>query len=130
MKAMILVIGDHQVVRKALRERLELAFPAWSIIEAADEKTALALARDQRLRASVIDLGWPARGWLELARHLKAARPEAQLVVWTMHDGEHYRLDALAAGATAYVLKQETEDKLLAELRTILLAQNGDGSTG
>lgn len=123
MDETILVVGDHDVVRGALRERLEMAFARYQVIEAASSEQAVAMALSQSPCLIVIDIGPPAMEQLEIVRRLKAVLSSAQIVVWTVHDWENYRADALAAGAAAYVLKEETQDELLAVLAAMLATQ-------
>ncbi|NWG75180.1 MAG: response regulator transcription factor [Rubrivivax sp.] len=120
MEELILVVGDHEVVRGALRKRLEMAFPHYQVIEAAGSEEAIALVLSQSPRVVILDIGPPAAERLGMARHIKTIQPSVQIVVWTVHEWESYRADALAAGATAYVLKEETPDKLLSVLTALL----------
>ena len=78
MKEQILVIVDHDLVRKALRERLELAFPAYQILETDNSFDALSLAIRQPLCITIIDLGWAAaKVWFEVVRQIKSVQPAA-----------------------------------------------------
>jgi len=122
MEEAILLVGDHEAVRRALRKRLEMAFPRYQVIEAADEEAA-AMVLSQSPRLSIIDIGPPAPERLEVVRRIKTVQPSAQIVVWSIHDWENYRADALAAGATTYVLKEETQDELLSVLAAMLAAR-------
>jgi DNA-binding NarL/FixJ family response regulator len=123
MEEAILVIGDHAVVRSALCQRLEMAFPHHQILEAAGGDEAVATLLIQSPRVVIIDIGAQAMKQLEVARRIKAVQPSVQIMVWTIHDWENYRADALAAGATAYVLKEETQNELLTVLTTMLAAR-------
>jgi DNA-binding NarL/FixJ family response regulator len=120
MEETILIVGDHDAVRKALRERLKMVFPRFEIIEAAVAEEVMATVLHRSPGLVLMDIGPLATEWLEVARRIKAVRPFTQIVVWAMHDWESYRADALAAGATAYVLKEETQDQLLSVLAAIL----------
>ncbi|MEW5961628.1 MAG: response regulator [Chloroflexota bacterium] len=120
MDEVILVVGDHHAVRKALRERLEMAFPQYRVIEAAGRQAAEAVALKTLPYLVVVDIGPPAAERLEVIQRIKAVQPLAKIVVWSIHDWASYRADALAAGATAYVLKEDTQDKLLTVLAAML----------
>ena len=116
----ILVIGDHHPVRKALCERLEMAFPKYQVVEAAGSQEAEAVVLSASPFLIVVDIGPPAVERLEVIQRIKAVQPLAKIVVWSIHDWQSYQADALAAGATAYVLKEDTQDKLLTVLSTML----------
>jgi DNA-binding NarL/FixJ family response regulator len=120
MKEAILVIGDHHPVRKALCERLEMAFPKYQVIEAAGSQEAETVLLSASPYLVVVDIGPSAVERFEVVRRIKAIQPLAKIVVWSIHDWETYRADALAAGATAYVLKEDRQDKLLTVLSAML----------
>jgi DNA-binding NarL/FixJ family response regulator len=120
MDEVILVVGDHHAVRKALRERLEMAFPQYRVVEAAGSQEAEAVVLSVSPCLVVVDIGPPAVERLEVIRRIRAVQPLAKIVGWSIHDWQTYRADALAAGATAYVLKEDTQDKLLTVLSAML----------
>jgi two-component system invasion response regulator UvrY len=120
MDGIILVVGDHHVVRKALCERLEMAFPKYQVVEAAGSQEAEVVVLSTSPALIVVDIGPPAVERLKVIQRIKAVQPLAKIVVWSIHDWESYQADALAAGATAYVLKEETQDKLLTVLSAML----------
>jgi DNA-binding NarL/FixJ family response regulator len=120
MDEVILIIGDHQPVRKALCARLEMIFPKYKVIEAAGSREAEAVVLSSSPVLIVVDIGPPAVERLEVIQRIKAVQPLAKIVVWSIHDWQSYQADALAAGATAYVLKEETQDKLLTVLSAML----------
>jgi two-component system invasion response regulator UvrY len=120
MDEVILVVGDHHAVRKALRERLEMAFPQYRVVEVAGSQEAEAMVLSASPFLIVVDIGPPAVERLEVIQRIKAVQPLAKIVVWSIHDWESYQADALAAGATAYVLKEETQDKLMTVLSAML----------
>jgi DNA-binding NarL/FixJ family response regulator len=116
----ILVIGDHHPVRKALSERLRMAFPKYQVIETAGSQGAEAVVLSSLPALIVIDIGPPAIERLDVIQRIRAVQPLARIVVWSIHDWETYQADALAAGATAYVLKEDTQDRLLTVLSAML----------
>ncbi len=120
MGEVILVVGDHYAVRKALREWLEMTFPQYRVVEAVGSQEAEAVVLSVSPYLVVVDIGPPAVERLEVIQRIKAIQPLAKIVVWSIHDWETYRADALAAGATAYVLKEDTQDKLLTVLSAML----------
>jgi DNA-binding NarL/FixJ family response regulator len=66
-----------------------------------------------------MDLAMPRMNGLEVTRHLKARRPEVQIVIITVHDDEAYRRTALAAGAEAFLVKKTLGVDLWPTLRRI-----------
>ncbi len=120
MPATILIVEDHEDVRKAMRDWLEVEFPQCRVIEAASGEQAIALARSESPRLVVMDIRLPGINGIETARQIKAALPLAQIVMLTIHAGEIYRADARAAGASAYVTKQRMHSELVPTLAALL----------
>ena len=120
MDEVILVVGDHHAVRKALCERLDMAFPQYRVVEVAGSQESEAMVLSTSPFLIVVDIGPPAVERLEVIQRIKAVQPLAKIVVWSIHDWQSYQADALAAGATAYVLKEETQDRLLTVLSAML----------
>jgi two-component system invasion response regulator UvrY len=97
-----------------------MTFPKYQFIEAASSQEAEAVVRSSSPALIIVDIGPSAAEWFEVIQHIKAVQPLAKIVVWSIHDWESYQADALAAGATAYVLKEDTQDKLLTVLSAML----------
>lgn len=120
MPATILIIEDHDDVRRALRDWLALEFPRCRVIEAANGEEAIALARIESPCLAVIDIRLPGMNGIETARQIKVASPLAQIVMLTILEGDTYRADATAAGASAYVQKQKMHSELVPTLAALL----------
>jgi two-component system, NarL family, invasion response regulator UvrY len=108
----VLIVDDHPIVRAGLR-RLLAAEPSIDIREATDSKQALSLYREQRPTLVILDLNLPGLGGLEALGRLKAADPEARILVLSMHDDETHVTRALQAGAMGYVTKNTDPEELL-----------------
>ena len=106
MTATILIVEDHDAVRKSLRDWLGVEFPQCRAIEAASGEEAIALIRTESPRLVVMDISLPGMSGIEATRQIKAALPSAQVVMLTIHENDTYRADATAAGASAYVPKR------------------------
>jgi two-component system invasion response regulator UvrY len=107
----VLIVDDHPIVRAGLR-RLLAAEPNIEIREATDSKQALSLYREQRPTLVILDLNLPGLGGLEALGRLKAADPEARILVLSMYDDETHVTRALQAGATGYVTKNAPPEEL------------------
>jgi two-component system, NarL family, response regulator NreC len=123
----VLVADDHAVLRAGLRMLLE-AQPDMTVVGEA-ESAEQAETLDANLRPDVVlmDLTLPARSGvfntvpsgLEAIRHIKARRPEARVLVLTMHDDEGYLRAVLEAGGAGYVLKRAADTELLSAIRAV-----------
>jgi len=123
----VLIADDHAVLRAGLRLLLE-AQPDLTVVgeaETADQAVAL----DAQLQPDVVlmDLTLPAHpgdsdagpAGLEAIQRIKASRPEARVLVLTMHDDEGYLRAALQAGSVGYVLKRAADTELLSAIRAV-----------
>jgi DNA-binding NarL/FixJ family response regulator len=107
----VLIVDDHPIVRAGLR-RLLATEPGIEIREATDSRQALSLYREQRPTLVILDLNLPGLGGLEALGRLKAADPEARILVLSMHDDETHVTRALQAGAMGYVTKNAPPEEL------------------
>jgi DNA-binding NarL/FixJ family response regulator len=125
MPATILIVEDHDTVRRSLRDWLEVEFPQCRVIEAASGEEAIALIRIESPGLVVMDITLPGMSGIEATRQIKATSPSAQIVMLTVHEDDTYRADAIAVGASAYVPKRAMQTELIPTL-TALLANNHD----
>lgn len=70
----------------------------------------------------IIDIGLPGMSGVEAIRAGKSANPNTQYIVYTIHEMYDHVFDALAAGATGYLLKSTTKERIL---ESILIILNG-----
>ncbi|RYE03444.1 MAG: response regulator transcription factor [Sphingomonadales bacterium] len=119
-----LLIEDHTQTRAWLAGLLRDIFPGLQIVEAGslrESHAALAaLASDCGiLWLALIDLGLPDGSGLEILRKLAETMPAAKRVVTTTYGDDAYLLEAIAAGAQGYLLKEEEPERLAETLRRI-----------
>jgi len=100
-----------------------------SVIEGAPDfllsavESNVARGRDalDRTRPDVLitDLGLPDGSGLELIRHARSALPDTQILVITVFADETHVVDAIAAGASGYLLKDGTDDEIRRAIRDL-----------
>jgi two-component system, NarL family, invasion response regulator UvrY len=95
------------------------AEPDVEVRETADGREALSLYREQRPALVILDLNLPGLGGLEIIGRLKAADPEARILVLSMHDDETHVTRALQAGAMGYVTKNADPEELRAAIARV-----------
>ncbi len=83
------------------------------VAEAADGAEALELAREHRPDLAILDIAMPRLTGLQAARELSRTLPETRILVLTMYDNEQFFFEALAAGASGYVLKSVADQDLV-----------------
>lgn len=98
--------------------RLALEADIAVVGEATDGATAVDLA--DRLDPDVVlmDVNMPSMDGIEATRELASRAPRTAVVILTMHDDRVTRDSALAAGAVAFVAKQQMDDALVSAIRS------------
>jgi DNA-binding NarL/FixJ family response regulator len=71
----------------------------------------------------IVDISLPGKSGLELIKDIRVLRPEALILVVSMHDEALYAERVLRAGARGYIMKQEGGKKLMAAIRHVLSGQ-------
>ena len=103
----VLIVDDHSQLRRVMREFLQKAFPGCSFQEAADGAGALEACNAYQPRLVLMDIGLPDASGIELTVRLKLLYPGIEVIVVSHKRGEVYVQHALAAGARAYVCKDD-----------------------
>ena len=120
----ILIVDDHDAVRRGVRQLLE-AKPYYQVVgEAADGRTALTLAKETRPDIAILDYSVPELNGLDLSHALKREFPRIEILLYTMHDREEIIMDVLRAGVRGLVLKSDAEAELVRALNVLA----GDGT--
>ena len=88
--------------------------------EAGDGNGAIQLARDVKPDVFVMDLSMPAVSGFEAIRAIREVSPKSRIVVLTMHEDELYLLQALEAGASAYLVKGSSPSDLCTAIRAVV----------
>ena len=109
----IVLAEDHQIVRQGLVALLAANADLEVVGEAEDGLQAVQLVERLHPDALVLDLMMPGLNGVQVTRQTKQRSPETAVIILSMHANEAYVLDALAAGAMAYVLKRSTAADLV-----------------
>jgi two-component system, NarL family, response regulator NreC len=116
-KIRVLLADDHNLIRAGLRRVVESQEEFLVAGEAEDGRQAVAMAEQLKPDVVVMDIGMPNLNGIEAAHQIRAAQPETQIVMLSMHSDEAYVLRALKAGAKAYLLKDSAEADLARAIR-------------
>jgi two-component system response regulator NreC len=113
----IVIADDHPVVRRGLRMLLDDEDDFEVVAEAGDVEAARRYVSGHHPRVLVLDLNMPGGSTLKSIPALRTEFPETHIVVLTMQPEPAYAREALAAGATGYVLKQAADMELVEAVR-------------
>jgi DNA-binding NarL/FixJ family response regulator len=114
----ILIVDDHAIVRDGLRRMLATVQDV-DVLEAANGRDALTLARQDRPDLVILDLNLPGLGGLELISRLLLDDRSRRILVLSMHAEPLYAARALDAGAIGYLSKNASPDELLEAVRKV-----------
>lgn len=115
----VMVVDDHQIVRKGLVALINTEADLNVVAEAENGRHAVELFRQQRPDITLMDLRLPEMGGVEATRAIRREFPAAKIIVLTTYDGDEDIYRALQAGAQSYLLKGMSFDELLAAIRTV-----------
>ena len=115
----ILLVDDHAVVREGYRTLLSKHAEFRVVGEAEDALSAYKAYKHHRPEVVVMDISMPGRGGIDAVEHVRRFYPHARILVFTMHNGVAYALQAFRAGAKGYVTKCSPPDVLVNAVRTV-----------
>lgn len=113
----ILLVDDHAMVRRGMRDFLELHDDLEIVGEAADGAAAIELAAALAPDIVVMDLLMPGVDGIEATGRIRAANPDIEIVALTSFVEEARVVAAIQAGAAGFLLKDAEADELAAAIR-------------
>ncbi|MCC9708484.1 MULTISPECIES: response regulator [Streptomyces] len=116
----ILLADDHHLVRRGVRLILDSEPDLTVVAEAGDGAEAIQAARTHQPDLAILDIAMPRLTGLQAARELSRTQPELRILILTMYDNEQYFFEALAAGASGYVLKSVADRDLVEACRATM----------
>lgn len=116
----ILLADDHAMFRSGLRRILEAEFPGASVGEAATIAELLERAGQGTWDVLLLDISMGGQNSLNVLPSLKERHPRLPVVVISMYGDRQFVIQALRAGASAYLTKERAPEELLRAIRTVL----------
>ena len=115
----VLLVDDHAVVREGYRRLLERQGEIAVIGEAADAATAYTSFCRLDPRIVVMDITLPGSSGIEAASRMLAHRPDARVLIFSMHEDAIFAKRALQSGAFGYVTKASAPNVLVEAVHAI-----------
>jgi two-component system invasion response regulator UvrY len=116
----VLIVDDHAIVRRGLRELLSDEFHGASFGEASDARQALEELRGNKWDVALLDIALPGKSGLDLLKELKAEWPKLPVLVVSAHPEDQFAVRVLKAGAGGYMTKESAPEELAKAIRKIL----------
>jgi DNA-binding NarL/FixJ family response regulator len=118
-KITVLLVDDHALVRRGFRRLLEDDDSLSVVGEASDGEEAIRMVEELKPQVVVMDAAMPGTGGLAATRAILAKRPDAAILMLSMHSEETLVGQALDAGAKGYVLKNALDLDLAAAVKRV-----------
>ncbi len=115
----ILVVDDHEAIRRGLRTALLAA--GWQVCgEAANGREAIDRASELNPDLVILDISMPVMGGLEAAREILKKDQTVKIVVFTMHESQQMRDEMERIGVHAVAVKSAPIGDLLDAVKSVL----------
>jgi DNA-binding NarL/FixJ family response regulator len=118
------IVEDNAMVRANLGRLIDGTPGYRCVSQHADAENALKELPGVRPDVTLMDINLPGLNGVECARRLKPQLPGTQIIMLTVYQNTEHIFNALAAGATGYLLKQTPPNELLAAIKEV----HGGGS--
>ncbi|ALU93090.1 MULTISPECIES: response regulator [Streptomyces] len=115
----VLLVDDHQVVRRGLRTFLEIQEDIEVVGEASDGAEGVARAEELRPDVVLMDIKMPGTDGIEALRRLRELDNPAKVLIVTSFTEQRTVVPALRAGASGYVYKDVDPDALAGAIRSV-----------
>ena len=118
-KPKLLIVDDHPVFRRGLREIIEERRIFEVVGEASDGKMALNAVEESQPDIIVLDIDMPRLNGLEMARVLQREKSPIRIVFLTMYKDEDLFNSAMDVGVKGYVLKENAGEEIIGALQKV-----------
>lgn len=118
-KIKVLLADDHTIVRNGIRSLLEGLADIEIVGEARDGAEALAKVKELSPDVLMLDIAMPLMNGIEAAVQVSKLYKKTRCLMLSMHQEEDYILKSVEAGASGYLLKDNTREEMLRALRSV-----------
>lgn len=116
----ILVVDDHALIRKGLKQLLDDTEDIRVTGEAETGLQALQMAREQHYDLILLDIALPDKNGIDVLKQLKQEQPDIKIIVLSMYPEDQYGVRSLKAGASGYLNKQSAPDQLIGAIQQVI----------
>ena len=120
MAITVSIVEDNDQLRGTLVRVLNRAEGLQCVSQFANAEDALKALPQEKPNVVLMDINLPGMNGVECVRQLKQQCPDTQVIMLTVYEDTENIFNALAAGATGYMLKRTPRDKLLQAIRDVL----------
>jgi len=109
----VILVDDHPVVRRGLRQLLTDAFAGAVVHEVGSGREAIATLHTQAWNVMVLDLSLPDGSGLDVLKRVRELRPRLPVLILSVHAADQFARRAIAAGASGYLTKDAADTELV-----------------
>ncbi len=116
----ILLVDDHPLVRRALRDILDKE-PDFTVVgEAADGRQAIQMTQEHQPDIVIMDISMPVLNGVEATKQIKVSSPLTSVLILTVHTDLETIFSILQAGASGYLVKSIFGPEVIHTIRAVM----------
>lgn len=115
----VLVVDDHTLIRKGMKQILEDTGDMQVSGEAETGMQAIKMARKGGHDLMLLDITLPDRNGIDVLKQLRVECPSLPILILSMHPEDQYAVRAIRAGAAGYLNKQSAPSQLVTAIRQV-----------
>jgi two-component system, NarL family, invasion response regulator UvrY len=115
----VIVVDDHPVVRRGLKQIIEDEPDMEVAGEAKNAEECISLVRKTDCTLVLLDITLPDRSGFDVLKQLKYEHPGLAVLILSIHPEELYGLRLIKAGASGYLMKEGAPDELVKAIRKV-----------
>ncbi len=116
----ILLVDDHEIVRRGLKQLLAEAFPEADFGEAATLPQARQMFQQREWSLVLLDINLPGGSGLDLIAELRTLQPRAKVLVLSSYAEQEFAIRAFKLGAAGYLAKATVADEMVVAVNRVL----------
>jgi DNA-binding NarL/FixJ family response regulator len=109
----IMLVDDHPIVRRGVRDILVDAFPGSFVHEVGLGGEAVLMARGRTWDVVILDLTLPDGSGLDVLKRIRESHPRLPVLVLSMHAPDQFARRSVLAGASGYLTKDSADAELV-----------------
>lgn len=116
----ILIVDDHPILRKGIREILHEHYSPLTCFEASNSAEALSLVRKNSMDLILLDISLPGGNGLEILKQMRSEGIFTPVLILSVQPEDQYAIRVLKAGASGYLKKDSAPEELINALNILL----------
>ncbi len=115
----LLIADDHPIFRKGLMDLIQQTFPKVKIIECCNGTEAFSGIKNYKPNIAILDINMPEANGLEVCKKVIKEKTNTKIIILTMYQEKEMIKNAMLAGASGYILKDNAVDEIMDCLNTV-----------